>query len=315
VDVNSRRMKDGNKFPNLALCKLKAYHQNKGDIVGYGLKNPDKVYCSIVFKKSINTILDQFGEAEVVYGGSGYDVKIILPEEIEHIMPDYEGIDFSMGRTSWGCPRKCGFCMTWRMEGIKTVEHCQFKEFVHPDHNKVVLFDANFLASPKKISKMNEILDNDWEVCFNQGLDARLVTDKIAKLLIEMKCKDLDFREKMYYFAWDLMENKDKVFKGLKKMIDHGLHPRRMMVYMLVSYNTTLEQDIFRFEKLKELNVDPFVMIYNNTKENNPIQRHLARFCNKRFYRKSQFYEYERLELKEQQMVINAYKKLGLYDG
>ena len=45
VDVDS-------KIPNLALMKIAAYHRSQGDDVGFNVQNPDKVYCSVVFKKN-----------------------------------------------------------------------------------------------------------------------------------------------------------------------------------------------------------------------------------------------------------------------
>ena len=45
IDVDS-------KIPNLALMKISSYHKQKGDIVGFNLKNPDTIYSSIIFTKN-----------------------------------------------------------------------------------------------------------------------------------------------------------------------------------------------------------------------------------------------------------------------
>jgi len=64
---------------------------------------------------------------------------------------------------------------------------------------------------------------------------------------------------------------------------------------MKVGLNTEFSQDVFRFKVLREYNVDPFVMIYNNRKDK-PILRHFARWVNKRIYKVSSFEEYKPLK-------------------
>ena len=104
------------KIPNLALMKLARYHKLQGDevILIRGMKIssrlfiPDKVYISCVFEKNRQTVLKlakQFPHSDVSIGGSGIDLVNKLPEEIEHLMPDYDlfGCDYSIGFTSRGC--------------------------------------------------------------------------------------------------------------------------------------------------------------------------------------------------------------------
>lgn len=40
IDVDS-------KIPNLALMKISAYHKQKGDTVGFNLRNPDMVLSKV----------------------------------------------------------------------------------------------------------------------------------------------------------------------------------------------------------------------------------------------------------------------------
>jgi len=77
IDVDS-------KIQNLALMKLSAYHKQKGDTVGLKLSNPDKIYTSIVFKKNNGKALNQtLDNVKRVFGGSGFDLTVKLPKEIE----------------------------------------------------------------------------------------------------------------------------------------------------------------------------------------------------------------------------------------
>lgn len=126
-------------FPNLALMKISAWHKRQGDSVEWyeplWSGHMDKVYISKVF--SFTSDYEYCIDAdEIIKGGSGYcivmkDGKEVfdksknkeLPEEIEHIMPDYSlyGItDTAYGFMSRGCPRGCGFCHVASKEGVGT---------------------------------------------------------------------------------------------------------------------------------------------------------------------------------------------------
>lgn len=83
---------DSHNFPNLALMKISAYHKQRGDQVEWwnGLKHYDRVYQSKVFTDLYTHDNEYVIMAdEVIKGGTGYDLKNKLPDEIEHIMPDY----------------------------------------------------------------------------------------------------------------------------------------------------------------------------------------------------------------------------------
>jgi len=164
-------------------------------------------------------------------------------------------------------------------------------EFYNPDFDKLVLWDNNLLASKLLYEKLDYIKDHDLKVSFNQGLDARLVTDKIASELAEVKSYNLHFTKPFYYFSWDLIENEKEVLRGLHRMIDAGIPVRCLMVYTLVGFNTTHEQDYYRFQKLRELGADPFVMRYNNRKDDRWLNR-FARWVNKRIYKSCELSEY-----------------------
>ena len=128
IDVDSHR------FPNLPLMKLSAWHKKQGDHVeGYEplfhvMGEPfDRVYVSKVFSFS-DDFRYYINAKEVIKRGSGYAIRIEngreifdcsldepLPDEIEHIYPDYSIYpeltrETAFGFLSRGCPRKCQFC-------------------------------------------------------------------------------------------------------------------------------------------------------------------------------------------------------------
>ena len=140
IDVDS-------KIPNLALMKISAYHKLKGDLVGFNLSNPDKIYSSIIFKKNYGKSLNgHLSDVPIVYGGSGYDLNVKLPDEIEFIKPDYDlyPSEYSQGFTSRGCNRNCYFCLVPKKEGcFKVNQHP--KEFYDPKFKDIMLMDNNIL--------------------------------------------------------------------------------------------------------------------------------------------------------------------------
>jgi hypothetical protein len=261
IDVDS-------KIPNLALMKISAFHKQKGDTVFLNSGcDPDKVYISCIFKKNHAQAMGigKMFNCPIEWGGSGIDLTTKLPLQIEYMKPDYDlyGIDYSMGFTSRGCIRKCEFCVVPKKEG-PICHHEYIPLFLGEGHKKVVLLDNNFLASPTWEENLGFIWDFDLKVNFNQGLDIRLINEKNAAFLQHTKYYDFDFRDRRLYFAWDWMELEETVEKGIQTLKDAGIPGRHLTFYVLMGFNTTIEQDRYRAEKLTEWGVDPFAMPMDN---------------------------------------------------
>ena len=212
------------KLPNLALMKLSTFHKKHGDdvtLIDLSSNEFDRIYGSKIFM-----------------GGSGYDIKQELPKDIECQIPDYEtfNLDYSIGFTSRGCIRDCGFCIVKEKEGeFRDVDMSFIK------HHKVLLIDNNFLASKQWKEKLQYFIDNKIKVCFNQGLDIRLITDDKAEMLSKVLYYDLKFQHRRLYFAFDDMKYEDAVISGIKKLTDKGIKPDHLMFYVLCGFNTTFE--------------------------------------------------------------------------
>jgi len=296
------------KLPNLALMKISSFHKSMGDKVvlqkadlkhktfaaPFEMLHPEMVYISVIFAENLE-LAEKIHESfpKSMLGGPGLGRPNYLPEHIEHLMPDYDlyGIDYSLGFTSRGCINNCGFCIVPKIEG-KYREWADISEFHHPDHKKIVLWDGNILAGRSTLEKkFNYIHEHKLKISINQGLDGRLTTPEIAEMLAKLPCYDFFFKSKRYYYAWDLMENEGKILEGIKNAITAGIKPYTIMSYVLVGYNTTHEEDLYRFTKLRELEIDPFIMVYNNRRDD-PWIRHFARFVNKRVYKACSFEEY-----------------------
>ena len=83
---------DSHNFPNLALMKISAYHKAQGDDVEWwwGWGKYDRVYMSKVFDETYTPDIDEpWNATEIIKGGTGYGMDNKLPDEIEHMMPDY----------------------------------------------------------------------------------------------------------------------------------------------------------------------------------------------------------------------------------
>jgi hypothetical protein len=283
-------------FPNLALMKLSAWlkmvddeavvdlHRGIPDTAP--LHHYDRVYLSTVFFQNQQAVQDyasQFEDDDIEIGGSGWDLASCLPEAAEHMMPDYDlyGTDYSMGFTSRGCIRRCGFCVVPKKEG-HLCRHSPIEEFHRPDHNKIILLDNNFLASPNWKETLQYIHSKGLMVNFNQGLDIRLVDEEKAHELSTVQWYNWRFSRRGLHFAFDHVGDEGAVRKGLEILSAAGIRPYRCMFYVLVGYDSSPEQDMHRIMVLKELGAKPFVMVYNQNPD--PGLRVLARWVNGRYH-------------------------------
>ena len=290
------------KMPNLALMKISAHHKKQGDTIYLkkGLKQilpldclkPDKIYISSIFDWNKEKALELAEKLNAEIGGYGVNGEQ-LPEETEHLEPDYSlyNIDYSMGFTSRGCIRKCSWCIVWKKEG-RIKHHAVIEEFLHPNHKKLILFDNNFLASPTWYEELLKIIICKLKVNFNQGLDIRLVDREKARLLSHSKYYDWKFKNRTLHFAFDTPNIESEVIGGIRILEKAGIPRNHLMFYVLIGYNTSYEEDLHRIKLLIEEGVKPYVMPYNNTHDS--YYPHLERWVNGRYYKVVGWKDYNR---------------------
>lgn len=134
-----------------------------------------------------------------------------------------------------------------------------------------MLLDNNLTALPAHFERiLKQMIKEKVRVDFSQGLDIRLLTDDMAKLLSKVRLW------KQIHFAWDSMQYEAAVRKGIET-IKRNMPLSRVMFYVLIGFDTTPTEDLYRVETLRGLNVDPFVMPFNKS---DPYQKRFARWCN-----------------------------------
>jgi hypothetical protein len=258
------------KFPNLALMKLATYYRAKGWEVTRKCPNPDLVLASCVFRENRWKALglgQMFPSVQVEIGGPGVDLHRALPEQVEHLMPAYDlwNVDFSMGFTTRGCIRNCPWCVVPAKEG-PIRHHAYPSEFHDLRHRKIMFLDNNFLAGPYWAEHLAYVETHGLRLNINSGLDARLIDKATAEVLAQAPLYNWHFSHRQINLAYDTPEMKRPVEAAIDNLLLWGYDPGAIVVYVLVGFNTTLEQDLERVENLRSLGATPFVMRYNRTR-------------------------------------------------
>ena len=268
---------DGHNFPNIPLMKLSAWHKKQGDSVEWYSPltsgHMNKVYLSKVFSFTPDYpyLIDS---DEIIRGGSGYAIQLVdglevydksldrnLPDEIEHVYPDYELYpeltkDTAYGFLTRGCPRNCDFCHVGAKEGKCSVKVADLPEFWRGQKN-IVLCDPNLIACKEWKDLLQQLIDSKAKIDINQGIDIRLMNPEKAELLSKLKVKNI-------HFAWNKYEDKEMIlpkFQMFKEI--SGWNYRKMTVFVLTNFNSTFEQDLERVYILRDMGYNPYIMVYD----------------------------------------------------
>lgn len=267
---------DGHNFPNLALMKIAGYHKARGDTVEWanGFFHYDKIYKSKVFTFSPDD-LTAYDADEILQGGTGYDIKSKLPDEIDKwTAPDYSIYPqhkFSIQFYSRGCIRHCPFCLVHDKEGgIHSVEPMELNQ----NGEWIEVLDNNFFANPEWRSAVEDLAAKRMPVKFH-GVDVRIMDEEQAAALNRLKLKN------GVHIAWDLPQI--DLTSRLEAMTKH-IKAYKIVCYVLIGFNSTIEQDLFRLRTLKRLGIYPFVQAYrdyDNKRKPTQYERDIARWANR----------------------------------
>ena len=316
-----------NRFPNLACMKISAYHKQMGHDVALllsydDIENYDEIFISKVFTDT--AIPDGILNLPwVKHGGTGfyYDKAQPLPEEIEHIMPDYQlytefvqdalkngtmskkdaslYLDYSIGFTTRGCIRGCSFCVNKNSRAC--VPHSPVSEFIDPERKYIFLLDDNVLACRDWKQIFEELNATGKRFQFKQGMDERLLTDEKCEVIFNSNWIG-DF-----IFAFDNIKDRRIVLRKLQLIRKHT-DRENIKFYCFCAYNHD-EPDHYNdlfwakdildlFERIRMLMVFrclPYVMRYQDYKlsPHRGMYVTLSRWCNQpSFFKKMSFREF-----------------------
>jgi hypothetical protein len=304
------------KLPNLALMRVAAHHRAAGDVVTYRRAEHasrvapqfgdsfDRVYASAIFQKSlplVAAVKQQWPGA--IVGGTGVSVGRTLADVgIDTLATDYSDhpADFSMGFVFRGCRLGCSHCVVPEKEGRVRPEQTVgeiWRGDPHPRH--LILLDNDFGGHPTWRDRAREIIDGRFKVSFFQGLNARLLSEELAEALAAMDLRDAKFKEKRIYTAWDNRRDEKTLFRGLGWLVNAGIRPDNITVYVLCGYchfhqgpasrcpSTCSHADHhedrdYRRRRLREFGADPYPMPYERTPELVAFQRYVVQQWDKR---------------------------------
>ena len=279
---------DGHGFPNLALMKISAYHKRRGDTVDWYsiFDHYDIVYMSKVFTHKPDYCQVIPNADKIEKGGTGYDVHKVLPEEIDLLQPDYSIYPTIDRRTAYGfltrgCPNKCSWCVVPKKEG--TIRpYMDVDEIAIDGRNRLILMDNNVIACDYGLGQIEKIIDRRYRVDFNQALDARLITDDIAKMLAKVRWLDGYIR-----LGCDTKAQVKSCEETIQRLFSHGytggfllytmLHGSLEECYERVSYWRTKYSSKVRCQAQPMLD-------FTKQKQNIPQwQKDMAHWCNRRW--------------------------------
>jgi hypothetical protein len=306
VDTNMsivRLLQIDGKIPNIALMRLSAHHKDCGDDVTFHHADSllsvhpsqfgpaDKIFASAIFSRSKPIIAQLLrGRPDSIVGGTGFDVPPLQISSLESrgvstLTQDYSiypKFHSSIGFSQRGCRLNCPFCVVPQKEGkVKPVQTIWDIWRGDPWPRELHLLDNDFFGQQHWKDRIAEIRDGRFKVCFNQGINARCLTEEAAEAIASVNYRDDQMKDKRIYTAWDNRADEERLFTGLNRLVKYGVKPDHIMVYMLCGYwpGETQQDREYRRKRLRDFGARPFPMVYgpSATSELRGFQRWVIR--------------------------------------
>ena len=243
-------------FPNLALMRLSDWHKAQGDDVEWwnGFTHYDRVYLSKVFTftPDFDTVIDA---DEIIIGGTGYKDYTSLPPDVEATPPDYSiypQYQRAIGFLTRGCIRNCPWSIVPHKEGY-IHPAATWEEIKRPDSREIIFLDNNVLASGHGLEQIGRMGGEPVWVDFNQGLDARLITQETAALLAGLRWI------RFVRLSCDTSAMLPVIEQATAYLREAGVAPSRLWAYVLVQDVDDAYQRVLALEKMR---ITPFAQPY-----------------------------------------------------
>jgi len=249
---------------NLALMQLSTYHKDRGDevLLNMPIIPADYTYASVLFEKNLNLfIADE-------YGGPAIENSVLYHAFAE--VPDYDlyNLPYSLGYSYRPCFRGCEFCKVGKMKHPDMLHH-SIDDFHYRGFKKICLLNNNTFMDKRWKETFEEIWEYDLTVIDENGYDLRLLDDEKTDALKRTKFEGL------IHFAWDRMEDEKAILRGLDLLKQYKIKGH---IYVLIGYDTTIEEDIYRCQKLVDFGQDPYIMPFKRTDHNKRFKRFFDTF-------------------------------------
>lgn len=269
-------------LPNIALMKLSYHFKKKGDNVFFeksvykNLFEPDYdlVFGSVIFSENLKkTEIFKANFENAIVGGTGLVEKdnitiegyLKIPENYKQldysIYPDFK---YSIGFTQVGCSSQCTFCCVPGKEG-KNRPVANIKDIHRAGtEKKLILLDNDFQNRKDWQIVCEDIINNDYEVAFIQGINIRKITTEHIPYFRQIKFRDKNFTQKRFYCAWDNEKDLKRIQRGLSYLDEAEINRSYITPYFLCNYwQKGLTDDVWgRFILMAEWGLRPYCMIY-----------------------------------------------------
>lgn len=204
---------------------------------------------------------------------TGIKPRFGLWPKVDRLAPDYtvaNGIyeyytnNASLGYMTKGCVNRCPFCAVPRLEP-DFVPFIPLQKQIDPNKKDLILLDNNVLASPKFSRIVEEIKKYGFYkgamsgkaqryVDFNQGVDARFLTEGKMELLSQLPLKPLRI-------AFDDIKLEKLYVEKIRLAHKYGV--RHLSNFILFNFEDTLEDFYKRLQINIELNEELGLSIFS----------------------------------------------------
>lgn len=274
-------------YPPLGLMKISSMLKDKykgcrviaqvGNEIPKVVKDPKEIYITSLFTWDLEKVVASvryynrlFPKAKIKIGGIAASIypdyiysktrirpHVGLLNDAENCSPDYiqtfgRKLNSSLTYTSRGCIRNCPFCSVNQIEPTFFTKDNWEKDILS-SFPAITFWDNNWLASPnlekdcEKLKKINKRID------FNQGLDARLYTENIAKILSEINLNPIRF-------AFDTITYEKYILRAIH--LARKYSKKEIRIYVLYNFKDKPEDFFYRINLLNKENVLAFPMEY-----------------------------------------------------